>query len=156
MLQLLHGSHQQYDDWPPHQLLVGHQGRVNCLLYPNHVHPRYEKSHLLSGGEDFAVCLWDLYAGTLLHRFCVHAGEITQLLVPPNTCSPRILKCICSVGSDHSVTLLSLAERKCVVLASRHLFPVTNIKWRPLDDFMIIGCSDGTVYVWQMETGYER
>lgn len=50
-------------------------------------HCRYEKSHLLSGGVDFAVCLWDLYSGALLHRFCVHAGEITQLLVPPNTCS---------------------------------------------------------------------
>lgn len=58
------------------------------------------------------------------------------------------------MASDHSVTLLSLAELKCVCLASRHLFPVTNIKWRPLDDFMIIGCSDGTVYVWQMETGH--
>lgn len=66
---------------------------------------------------------------------------------------PRILKCICSVASDHSVTLLSLSERKCVVLASRHLFPVVTIKWRPLDDFMIVGCSDATVYVWQMETG---
>lgn len=139
------------------------------------MHSRYDKSHLLSGGVDFAICLWDLYAGTLLHRFCVHAGEITQLLVPPNTCAnvsiffltflnliginifvnfqPRILKCICSVASDHSVTLLSLSERKCVVLASRHLFPVVTIKWRPLDDFMIVGCSDATVYVWQMETG---
>lgn len=58
------------------------------------------------------------------------------------------------MASDHSVTLLSLTERKCVCLASRHLFPVTTIKWRPLDDFMIIGCSDGTVYVWQMETGH--
>lgn len=38
-------------------------------------------------------------------------------------------------------------------MASRHLFPVVTIKWRPLDDFMIVGCSDGTVYVWQMETG---
>lgn len=66
---------------------------------------------------------------------------------------PRILKCICAVASDHSVTLLSLSERKCVVLASRHLFPVVTIKWRPLDDFMIVGCSDATVYVWQMETG---
>lgn len=66
---------------------------------------------------------------------------------------PRVTKCICSVASDHSVTLLSLTERKCVVLASRHLFPVITIKWRPLDDFMIVGCSDGTVYVWQMETG---
>ncbi|CAG2055275.1 unnamed protein product [Timema podura] len=126
MLQLLHGRHQQYDD----------------TKSPN----------LVSGGVDFAVCLWDLYSGNLLHRFCVHAGEITQLLVPPNNSSPRILKCVCSVASDHSVTLLSLTERKCVVLASRHLFPVVTIKWRPLDDFMIIGCSDGTVYVWQMET----
>ncbi|XP_043287416.1 WD repeat-containing protein 7 isoform X3 [Venturia canescens] len=154
MLQLLHGNHQHYDDWPPHQVLLGHSGRVNCLLYPHGAAPRYDRTHLVSGSVDFAVCLWDLYAGTLIHRFCVHAGEITQLMVPPDNCSPRIQKCVCSVASDHSVTLLSLAERKCVVLASRHLFPVVTIKWRPLDDFMIVGCSDGAVYVWQMETGH--
>ncbi|XP_076268921.1 WD repeat-containing protein Rbcn-3B isoform X2 [Rhynchophorus ferrugineus] len=154
MLQLLHGNHQQYHNWPPHQLLSGHHGRVNCLLHPHREHLRYDRNYLVSGGVDFAVCLWDLVTGTLLHRFCVHAGEITQLLVPPENCSARIQKCICSVASDHSVTLLSLAERKCVCLASRHLFPVTTIKWRPKDDFMIIGCSDGTVYVWQMETGH--
>ena len=66
---------------------------------------------------------------------------------------PRIQQCICSVGKDHSVTLISLKERKCILLASRHLFPVTNIKWRPLDDFLMVACSDGTLYVWQMETG---
>lgn len=92
MLQLLHGQHQQYNDWPPHQILAGHSGRVNCLLYPYLVHTRYEKAHLLSGGVDFAVCLWDLYSGTLLHRFCVHAGEITQLMVPPENCSVSKLK----------------------------------------------------------------
>ena len=74
-------------DWPPHQILLGHVGRVNCLLYPHHTNPRYEKSYLVSGGVDFAVCLWDLFSGNLQHRFCVHAGEITQLLIPPNTCS---------------------------------------------------------------------
>lgn len=154
MLQLLHGIHQNYTDWPPHQVLEGHSGRVNCLLYPHSVHNRYDKAHLLSGGVDFAVCLWDLYSGNLLHRFSVHAGEITQMMVPPENCSPRIQKCICSVASDHSVTLLSLQERKCVTLASRHLFPVTTIKWRPFDDFLVVGCSDGSVYVWQMETGH--
>lgn len=154
MMQLLVGIKQNFSEWPSPQTLYGHRGRVNCLLCPSLVHPRYEKSHLLSGGVDFAVCLWDLYSGSLLHRFCVHAGEITQLLVPPETCSARILKCICSVASDHSVTLLSLQERKCVTLASRHLFPVVTIKWRPLDDFLIVGCSDGSVYVWQMETGH--
>lgn len=49
----------------------------------------------MSGGVDFAVCLWDLYSGSLLHRFCVHAGEITQLLVPPNACSVREYLSIC-------------------------------------------------------------
>lgn len=79
-------------DWPPHQLLDGHGGRVNCLLYPHHVNVRYDRTHLVSGGVDFAVCLWDLYAGSLLHRFCVHAGEITQLLVPPDACSVSSLR----------------------------------------------------------------
>lgn len=77
-------------DWPPHQLLTGHQGRVNCLLCPSLANSRYDRVHLVSGGVDFAVCLWDIYSGVLLHRFCVHAGEITQLLVPPETCSVRL------------------------------------------------------------------
>ena len=44
------------------------------------------------------------------------------------------------------------------MLASVHAFPVETIKWRALDDFLVVGCTDGSVYVWQMETGvtYER
>ncbi|EEC18675.1 tgf-beta resistance-associated protein trag, putative, partial [Ixodes scapularis] len=145
MLQLLYGKH-HHDERPQHQLLHGHVGRVTCLLYPHHVHSRYEIAHLVSGGVDFSVCLWDLYAGTLLHRFCVHAGEVSQLLVPPNNCSNRVLQSVCSVASDHSVALVGLKERKCVMLASRHLFPVAVVKWRPFDDFMVVGCSDGSVY----------
>ncbi|KAH9636905.1 hypothetical protein HF086_011741 [Spodoptera exigua] len=65
------------------------------------------------------------------------------------------------VNATHTVQLQllhgnhqQLDERKCVTLASRHLFPVLTIKWRPADDFMVVGCSDGTVFVWQMETGH--
>lgn len=155
MMQLLSTrKHHNYEDWSQHQILEGHSGRVSCLLYPHHIDPRYDISLLVSGGVDFSVCLWDIYSGTLLHRFSVQAGEITQLLIPPKDCSPRVLSCICSVASDHSVALLSLKERKCTMLASRHLFPISVIKWRPLDDFMIVGCCDGSVYVWQMETGH--
>lgn len=60
---------------------------------------------------------------------------------------------MCSVASDHSVAMLALKDKKCIMLASRHLFPIQIIKFRPLDDFMIVGCSDGSVYVWEMETG---
>ncbi|KAG8181336.1 hypothetical protein JTE90_017504 [Oedothorax gibbosus] len=154
LLQLLYGKHQTFEDWPPHQLLHGHSGKVNCLLYPHLIHQRYDIAHLLSGGVDFSVCLWDIYTGSLLHRFCVHAGEITQLIVPPVNCNNRVLQSVCSVASDHSVALLALKDKKCIMLASRHLFPIQVIKFRPLHDFMIVGCGDGSVYVWQMETGH--
>lgn len=42
------------------------------------------------------------------------------------------------------------------MLASRHLFPIQVIKWRPSDDYLVVGCSDGSVYVWQMDTGELR
>lgn len=153
MLQLLENRLISHDKI---QLLTleGHDGKVNCLLYPFNESPRYEPKHLLSGGADFSVCLWDIYEGTKLHTYTVHGGEITQLMVPPNNCNVRILTSVCSVASDHSVSLLSLKERKCILLASRHLFPVQSIRWRPLDDFMVVSCADGTVYVWQMETGH--
>lgn len=154
MLQLLLGRHLAYEDWPHHQVLCGHLGRVNTLLYPHHLEERYEAAHLVSGGVDFSVCLWDIFNGSLLHRFPVHAGEITQLFAPPKDCNPRVLNCVCSVASDHSVALLSLKERRCLMLASRHLFPITTIKWRASDDFLVVGCIDGSVYLWQMETGH--
>ncbi|KAH6929491.1 hypothetical protein HPB50_000867 [Hyalomma asiaticum] len=153
ILQILYGK-QHHDDQPQVQVLTGHVGRVTCLLYPNHVHPRYDATLLASGGVDFSVCVWDLYAGTLLHRFCDHAGEVLQLLVPPNECSPRVLQSICSVASDHSVALLNLKERKRILLASRHDFPLSVVKWRPSHDYMVVGLMDGSVYVWQMETGH--
>ncbi|KAL1443119.1 hypothetical protein MTO96_030434 [Rhipicephalus appendiculatus] len=122
MLQILYGK-QHHDDQPQLLVLSGHIGRVTCLLYPNHVHPRYDAGLLVSGGVDFSVCVWDLYGGTLLHRFCDHAGEVLQLLVPPNDCNPRVLQSICSVASDHSVALLNLKECKRILLASRTPLP---------------------------------
>ncbi|XP_041091656.1 WD repeat-containing protein 7-like isoform X2 [Polyodon spathula] len=153
IVQLLQGEHMLRRGWPPHRILRGHRNKVTCLLYPHQVSARYDQRYLLSGGVDFSVIVWDIFSGEMKHIFCVHGGEITQLLVPPENCSTRVQHCVCSVASDHSVGLLSLRERKCIMLASRHLFPIQVIKWRPSDDYLVVGCSDGSVYVWQMDTG---
>uniref|UniRef100_A0A8C9WSI1 WD repeat domain 7 n=1 Tax=Scleropages formosus TaxID=113540 RepID=A0A8C9WSI1_SCLFO len=153
IVQLLQGEHMSRRGWPPHRTLRGHRNKVTCLLYPHQVSPRYDQRSLVSGGVDFSVIVWDIFTGEMKHIFCVHGGEITQLLVPPENCSTRVQHCVCSVASDHSVGLLSLRERKCIMLASRHLFPIQVIKWRPCDDYLVVGCSDGSVYVWQMDTG---
>ncbi|XP_033929566.1 WD repeat-containing protein 7-like [Melopsittacus undulatus] len=153
MVQLLQGEHALRRGWPPHRTLRAHRHRITCLLYPHQVSQRFHPSFLLSGSRDSSVILWDWLSGERKQQFRVHGGEVRQLLVPPETCSPRVQQCICSVASDHSVALLSLRERKCILLASRHLFPVQAIKWRPADDFLVVGCEDGSVYVWQMDTG---
>uniref|UniRef100_A0A4X1U2H5 WD repeat-containing protein 7 n=2 Tax=Sus scrofa TaxID=9823 RepID=A0A4X1U2H5_PIG len=153
IVQLLQGEHMLRRGWPPHRTLRGHRNKVTCLLYPHQVSARYDQRYLISGGVDFSVIIWDIFSGEMKHIFCVHGGEITQLLVPPESCSARVQHCICSVASDHSVGLLSLREKKCIMLASRHLFPIHVIKWRPSDDYLVVGCSDGSVYVWQMDTG---
>ncbi|XP_041110330.1 WD repeat-containing protein 7-like isoform X4 [Polyodon spathula] len=153
IVQLLQGEHMLRRGWPPHRILRGHRNKVTCLLYPHQVSARYDQRCLLSGGVDFSVIVWDIFTGEMKHIFCVHGGEVTQLLIPPENCSTRVQHCVCSVASDHSVGLLSLRERKCIMLASRHLFPIQVIKWRPSDDYLVVGCSDGSVYVWQMDTG---
>ncbi|KAM6304077.1 WD repeat-containing protein 7 isoform 1-T1 [Podargus strigoides] len=153
IVQLLQGEHMLRRGWPPHRTLRGHRNKITCLLYPHQVSPRYDQRYLISGGVDFSVIIWDIFSGEMKHIFCVHGGEITQLLVPPENCSARVQHCVCSVASDHSVGLLSLREKKCIMLASRHLFPIQVIKWRPSDDYLVVGCSDGSVYVWQMDTG---
>uniref|UniRef100_A0A8C2AZR0 WD repeat domain 7 n=1 Tax=Cyprinus carpio TaxID=7962 RepID=A0A8C2AZR0_CYPCA len=151
--QLLQGEHMLHRGWPPHRTLRGHRHKVTCLLYPHQVSPRYDQRSLVSGADDFSVIVWDVFTGEMKHIFCVHGGEITQLIVPPENCSTRVQHCVCSVASDHSIALLSLRESKCIMLASRHLFPIQVIKWRPCDNYLVVGCSDGSVYVWQMDTG---
>ncbi|XP_031568351.1 WD repeat-containing protein 7-like [Actinia tenebrosa] len=140
--------------WPSHRILTGHRGRVTCLLYPRDEDKRYDKHYLVSGGVDFSVKLWDIYSGDLLCTFSPHGGEILRLICTPPDCSNRVQYCICTVAADHSVALLNLRERKSIMVASIHTFPVEIIKWRALDDFLVVGCSDGSVYVWQMETGH--
>jgi len=141
--------------WPPHRTLRGHHDSVTCLLYPHQEAPkRYSSEFLLSGGSDFSVILWDINSGTVMHSFHVHGGELTQLIIPPDGCNQRVNQSICSVASDHSVALLNLKDRKCILLASRHPSPIVEIRWRPEDDYMILSCADMTVFVWQMETGH--
>jgi WD40 repeat protein len=135
-----------------HRILNAHLSAVTCFMYPFEESSRYDPNILISGGKDFSVIAWNLTTGAKLHRFCSQGGAIQRLLIPPDNCNARILHSICSIASDNSAALLSLKENKCILLASRQAFPIVEIKWRPLDDLMMVRCEDDCVYVWQMET----
>lgn len=85
--------------------------------------------------------------------FTIHSGTILMFHIPPPMLNIKVQYCICSIASDHSVALFSLKERKIVLLANRQSYPVVGLRWRINDDFLLIKCSDGSLYVWQIETG---
>lgn len=63
---------------------------------------------------------------------------------------------MCCVCSDHSVAVLHLQKKVCLLHARKHLFPVKKIKFDPIGNLLIVGCEDDSVYVWEIETGNIR
>uniref|UniRef100_A0A8C0CI43 WD repeat domain 72 n=1 Tax=Balaenoptera musculus TaxID=9771 RepID=A0A8C0CI43_BALMU len=137
----------------PQKVLKGHHHSVTSLLYPHGLSSKLDQSWLVSGDQDSWVILWDIFTEEILHKFFLQAGLVTSLLMSPENFKLRSHQVICCVCSDHSVALLHLEERRCLLSARKHLFPVRMIKWHPVENFLIVGCADDSVYIWEIETG---
>lgn len=131
--------------------LSAHKAAIRCINHPNTEHTRYKERILVTGSDDFTVCVWDIFKNKLLHQFCVHSGPVLRLLTPPTGCGN--LHTICSVAADHSVAILNLHERRCTFLASHHPFPVVAVRWKQNHNILLVKCFDGTVFVWELKTG---
>ncbi|CAD6188336.1 unnamed protein product [Caenorhabditis auriculariae] len=137
---------------PTSRKLIGHRSAVRTMFYPYEKDTRFDPQLFLSGSDDFSAIIWNVNTAAKLYRFVVHSGPVIRFVTPPPNCSKQMSKCVCAIAEDHSVSLLNVRENKCVLLASRHPHPVKEVKWRPLDDFMLVRLDNGSVYVWQMET----
>ena len=51
------------------------------------------------------------------------------------------------------MAILSTSERKCLLVAASHSSPVESVRFRLEEDFLLVSCTDGKLYVWLMETG---
>ncbi|XP_068060098.1 WD repeat-containing protein 72 isoform X5 [Anomalospiza imberbis] len=137
----------------PYKVLNGHSSRVTCLLYPHDKSVRFDPSWLLSGGQDSVVICWDIFTGGILQQFNLQSGAVTELLRSPEHCRLKDQSIVCCVCSDHSVAILHLQKRQCLLHARKHLFPVKKIRFDPLENVLIVGCEDNSVYIWEIETG---
>ncbi|XP_074405473.1 WD repeat-containing protein 72 [Zonotrichia albicollis] len=137
----------------PYKVLNGHSSRVTCLLYPHDKSVRFDPSWLLSGSQDSVVILWDIFTGGILQQFNLQSGAVTELLRSPEHYRLKDQSIVCCLCSDHSVAILHLQKRQCLLHARKHLFPVKKIKFDPLENVLIVGCEDNSVYIWEIETG---
>ncbi|XP_021028797.1 WD repeat-containing protein 72 isoform X3 [Mus caroli] len=140
-------------DSPCHTLLRGHHQSVTSLLYPHSLASKLDQSWMVSGDRGSYVILWDIFTEEILHTFFLEAGPVTRLLMSPETLKRSDGQILCCVCGDHSVTLLHLEGRRCLLRARKHLFPVRMIRWHPVENFLIVGCTDDSVYIWEIETG---
>ncbi|XP_067412232.1 WD repeat-containing protein 72 [Emydura macquarii macquarii] len=137
----------------PYKVLKGHSSSVTCLLYPHSKSARFDPSWLVSGGQDSCVIWWDIFTEEILHQFTLQAGPVMNLLLSPENYRLKGHRIVCCICSDHSVALLHLQERVCLLHARKHLFPVKMIKWHLAENLLIVGCEDDSVYIWEIETG---
>jgi len=70
--------------------MTGHNGRVNCLLYPHAHRSVFDAKYILSGGVDFTIRMWDIYTGSLVHMFSAHSGAVTDIVVCPENMSVSV------------------------------------------------------------------
>ncbi|XP_052043768.1 WD repeat-containing protein 72 isoform X3 [Apodemus sylvaticus] len=140
-------------DSPCHTLLRGHHQSVTSLLYPHSLASKLDQSWMVSGDRGSYVILWDIFTEEILHKFFLEAGPVTRLLMSPESLKRSDGQILCCVCGDHSVALLHLEGRRCLLRARKHLFPVRTIRWHPIENFLIVGCTDDSVYIWEIETG---
>lgn len=142
-----------WKDPPCHTLLRGHHQSVTSLLYPHGLASKLDESWMVSGDQGSCVILWDIFREEILHTFFLEAGPVTRLLMPPENLKVSDEQILCCVCGDHSVALLQLEGRQCLLRARKHLFPVRTVRWHPVENFLIVGCADDSVYIWEIETG---
>ncbi len=80
--------------------------------------------------------------------------KVTSLFLPASNTSLSRRTCVCSIGSDNTLGIMSLDAMKCVHILGGHPFPIKTVRWRAAHDFAIVGCTDGTVYIWQLGTDH--
>ncbi|KAM9311880.1 WD repeat-containing protein 72 [Gastrophryne carolinensis] len=137
----------------PHKIFEGHDSCVTSLLYPHGCSEKFDPSWLISGDQNSSIIWRDVFTGEIFHKFTLQSGSVLKLLVHPSDCKVKLFQSIYCVCSDNSVALLNLQERVCFFHARKHLFPVKTMKWNPVEEVLVVGCEDGSVYVWEIETG---
>lgn len=73
---------------------------------------------LASGGQDGAICLWDVLTGSRVGHMFAHRGDVTSL-----TCTTS---CVISSGLDD---LISIWDRSTGI----KLYSIQQVGWGPRD-----------------------
>jgi WD40 repeat protein len=119
----------------------GHVGDVNAVAIAAN------GRHVISGGDDGTVKLWDFASGHELNTFAGpdgHAGKVFAVAVSRNS------RTALSGGADKTARLWELASGKLIAKFEGHAQSVETVAIAPDGSTAVTGSRDRTIQVWDL------
>lgn len=122
--------------------LEGHKAAVKTVLF-------LDEDRAASGGDDFAVEIWDLAAGERLHRLEGHKGQVNGLALSPDG------KILASAAWDGAVRVWDVETGASLHEMLGHESSVSDVAFSPDGTVLYSASADGTIRTWDPATGDE-
>ena len=94
-----------------------------------------------SGGDDFAIQLWDLTHGTVLYRLSGHQGQVKDLALAPDG------RTLASAGWGGAIGLWDVESGAHIAWLKGHSAAVNAVDWIDATT-LVSGSADGTLRTW--------
>lgn len=102
-----------------------------------------ENDRVISGGDDWAIWIWQLNTGKLLDILIGHTDAILSLAVNKGL--------LASGSFDSTIRTWDLLSGRCRHILQSSKSPVRSMVFK--DDILISGSDDGTIAVWNARSG---
>ncbi|MEO1536879.1 MAG: c-type cytochrome [Pseudomonadota bacterium] len=122
--------------------LDGHRAAVKSVVFLN-------ESRAASGGDDFAITLWDLQTGAETARLEGHQGQVAALAVSPDG------NILASASWDGSVGLWALTDGAEIARMTGHGAVVNDVAFSADGAQVYSASADGTIRIWDVATASE-
>lgn len=118
--------------------LFGHQAGVNCVDFCHD----HERMHLVSGGDDGQVKVWDYQTKQCLFTFeNGHVDNVTSVVFHPD------IPIIFSAGEDDVINIWNAVTYRNEQVLNYGLKRVWHIQALPSSNFVAIGFDEATVVI---------
>ena len=124
------------------QWLDAHRAAVKTAIF-------LDADRAASGGDDFAITLWDLGEGRESARLEGHKGQVAALSVSPDGAH------LASASWDGSVGLWSLPDGALVAMMTGHGGVVNDVAFSSDGALLYSASADGTIRVWRVSEASE-